>query len=53
MKINLKDDIPVQAAYIEYLNKNWIAHSDSSYSSPVAVVRKKMEPSNDAVIIVI
>lgn len=53
MKINLKDDIPVQAAYIEYLNKNWIAHSDSSYSSPVVVVRKKVEPSNHVVIIVI
>ena len=56
MKINLKDNNPVQLnyssvarnlynelkMYIEDLvNKKWIVHSSSSYSSPVVVVRKK------------
>ena len=56
MKINLKDSNAVQLnynsvprnphnelkTYIEgLLNKKWIVHSSSSYSSPVVVVRKK------------
>ena len=55
-EINLKDSNPVQLnynsvprnlynelkMYIEdLLNKKWIVHSNSSYSSPVVVVRKK------------
>ena len=56
MKVNLKDDHPVQLnynsasrylynelkMYIEVLlNKQWIVNSSSRYSSPVAAVRKK------------
>ena len=56
MKLNLKDDVPVQASYNaiprnlykelkhyieELLNKKWIRDSESPYSSPVVVVRKK------------
>ena len=56
MKLNLKDDVPVQASssaiprnlykelkhYIEnLLNKNWIRDSESPYSSLVVVVRQK------------
>jgi len=56
MKINLKDSTPVQKnyhsvprplynemkQYIEdMLNKRWIIHSSSAYSSPVVAVRKK------------
>ena len=56
MKLNLKDDVPVQASYNaiprnlykelkhyieELLNKNWIRGSESPYSSPVVAVRKK------------
>ena len=56
MEINLSDNIPVQQpynaipralygevkSYIEnLLNKKWIIHSQSSYSSPVVAVRKK------------
>ena len=60
MKINLKDNNPVQLncssvpqnlynelkMYIEdLLNKKWIVHSNSSYSSPVVVVgKKRMDP---------
>ena len=56
MKINLKDQVPVQQYYnsipkqlyseMKYyiedlLNKQWIIHSHSEYSSPVVAVRKK------------
>ena len=56
MKLNLKDDVPVQASYNaiprnwykelkhyieDLLNKNWIRDSESLYSSPVVVVQKK------------
>ena len=56
MEINLKDSNPVQLNYNsvprnlynelkmyteDLLNKKWIVHSSSSYSSPVVVVRKK------------
>lgn len=56
MRIRVKDDVPVQAnynsiprklykelkCYIEdLLNKGWIVHSESAYSSPVVAVRKK------------
>ena len=56
MKINLKDDIPVQQTYRslprplhlevknfveDLLNKGWITHSQSNYSSPIVAVRKK------------
>ena len=56
MKLNLKDDVPVQASYNaiprnlykelkhyieDLLNKNWIRDSESPYSSPVVVARKK------------
>ena len=55
MKINLKDSNPVQLSYNsvpqnlyelkmyieDLLNKTWIVHSSSSYSSPVVVDRKK------------
>ena len=56
MKINLSDNIPAQQSYNaipralygevkshteDLLNKKWIIHSQSSYSSPVVVVRKK------------
>ena len=56
MKINLQDSMPVQQkyhsapkhlygelkTYIEdLLNKQWIVHSNSAYSLPVVVVRKK------------
>ena len=56
MNINLKDSNPVQLnynsvprnlynklkMYIEdLLNKKWIVHSSSSYSSPVVAVREK------------
>ena len=56
MKINLKDQVPVQQNYksilrqlysetkyyIEgFLNKQWIIHSHSEHSSPVVAVRKK------------
>ena len=56
MKLNLKDDVPVQASYNaiprnlyeelkhyieDLLNKNWIRDSKSPYSSPVVAVRKK------------
>ena len=60
MKINLKDNNPVQLncssvpqnlynelkMYIEdLLNKKWIVHSNSSYSSPVVAVGKKKDGS--------
>ena len=56
MKINWKDQVPVQQNYnsiskqlyneIKYniedlLNKQWIIHSHSEYSSPVVAARKK------------
>ena len=56
MEINLLDNTPVQQSYNaipralyegvksyieDSLNKKWIVHSQSSYSSPVVVVRKK------------
>jgi len=56
MQINLTDSIPVQQNYTsvpkplyeelkhyieDLLNKRWIVHSKSSYSSPVVAVRKK------------
>ena len=56
MKLNLKDDVPVQASYNaiprnlykelkhyieDLLNKNWIRDSESPYSSPVVGVPKK------------
>lgn len=56
MKIQLKDDIPVQKTYYgvprplyieiksyveDLLNKSWVVKSNSSYSSPVVAVRKK------------
>ena len=56
MKISLKDETPVQLNYNsvprhlykelkEYiedlLNKQWIVHSKSAYSSPILAVRKK------------
>ena len=56
MNINLEDNTPVQRqyysiakplypevkAYIEdLLNRDWIQHSESAYSSPVVIVRKK------------
>ena len=56
MKIHLKDNIPVQETYRsvpkhlyrelknfveDLLNKQWIVHSNSSYSSPVVAVRNK------------
>ena len=56
MKINLKDDCPVQTTYNsipkplykelksyiqDLLHKEWIRKSQSEYSSPVVVVRKK------------
>ena len=56
MQINRSDNIPIQQlhnaipralygevkSYIEdLLNKKWIIHSQSSYSSPVAAIRKK------------
>ena len=56
MEINLSDNIPVQQSYNtipralygkvksyieDLLNKKWIIHSQSSYSLPVVVVRKK------------
>ena len=59
MKLNLKDDVPVQASYNaiprnlykelkhyieDLLNKNWIRDSESSYSSPVVVVEKRTVP---------
>ena len=59
MKISWKDQVPVQQNYnsiskqlyneIKYsiedlLNKQWIIHSYSEYSSPVVAARKKMEP---------
>ena len=56
MKINLQDSVPVQQTYPsvpkylyrelknyieDFLNKKWIVHSNSLYSSPVVAVRKK------------
>ena len=56
LKINLKDDTPVQRSYYsipkplypevksyieDLLNRGWIRHSESSYASPVVIVRKK------------
>ena len=53
MKLNLKDDVPVQASYNaiprnlykelkhyieDLLNRNWIRDSESPYPSPVVVV---------------
>ena len=56
MRINLKDDTPVQKTYysmpkplhtevknyiVDLLNKGWIKKSKSSYASPIVAVRKK------------
>ena len=56
IKINLRDSVPVQQTYHslpkhlyrelkncteDLLNKQWIVHSNSAYSSPVVAVRKK------------
>ena len=56
LKINLKDDIPVQRQYHripkplypevknyieDLLNRQWITKSESSFASPVVIVRKK------------
>lgn len=56
MKINLQNNVPVQQTYHsvskhlyrelrnyseDLLNKQWILHSNSAYSSPVATVKKK------------
>ena len=56
MKLNLKGDVPFQTSYKaiprnlykelkhyieDLLNKNWIRDSESPYSSPVVVARKK------------
>lgn len=54
LKINLKDEIPVQKSYISMpkldyvqnlLERSWIKKSTSSYSSPVFCVRKKRQQS--------
>lgn len=56
MKINLQNNVPVQQTYHsvsihlyrelrnyseDLLNKQWILHSNSAYSSPVVTVKKK------------
>ena len=56
MKINLQDSVPMQQTYHsvpkylyrelknyieDFLNKKWIVHSNSVYSSPAVAVRKK------------